>query len=84
MNKLLVLLLAGCCYSVSGIKLENICANETFGYQGYKVNSFYRLKQNLTLGRISDYLLDRSVTCDLKDFNENKTALKEFFDIKIG
>lgn len=70
------------CSTVSCLELENICANETKVYKGIVVNSFYRIKQNLTLGPIKQFLVGNSIRCDLNEFNQNKTALFEFLKIK--
>ena len=49
-NKLILFALILCVgSSVGSLKLGNICKKDVFRYDGLKVNSFYKIRQNVSL-----------------------------------
>ena len=49
-NKLILIALILCVSSsVSSLKLENICKDDVFEYNGLEVNSLYKISQHVSL-----------------------------------
>lgn len=72
MNKVSKLILLFCvCYSANCVQLENLCPADRFEYKLLDVNSFHRIRQNVTFKSISDYLVNDSVKCDPNDFRNH-------------
>ena len=75
MRKLFVLAML-CIVSINCVELENICSSDTFVYDGeyddVLVNSFHRVRLNITFRPLSYYLIPDDIKCDLGRF-ENKS-----------
>ena len=52
--------------------LENLCPEDRFEYKLVEVNSFHRVRRNVTFERIGSYLAGDSFKCDPNDF-KNRT-----------
>lgn len=63
------------------VELESLCASDTFVYKGYRVNSFQRLRLNVTYEALEHYLIKSNVTCDPSQF-KNKTNFIETLKLK--
>lgn len=67
--------------AVSCVKLENLCASDTFVYKGVQVNSFQRLRLNVTFKPLQFYLIKPDITCDPNEF-KNETNYFEALKLK--
>lgn len=78
MNKVwnLILLLLCICSSAKCVQLENLCSADRFDYKKLDVNSFYRIRQQITFDPINNYLVSDSVKCNPEDFKNHTNYLQ--------
>lgn len=72
MNKLPLVLFTLCIASASCVKLEGLCPQDLFGYNGVIVTAFYRSRLNITFPPLNEYLINSSIPCEPSEF-VNKT-----------
>ena len=67
--------------SASCVELENLCLSDSFDYKDVRVNSFQRLRLNVTFEPLTHYLIRPTVHCNLFQF-QNKTNFWEALKLK--
>lgn len=72
MNRLVLLCLIICISYANAAK--NLCPNETFLFEDYRVNQFYQIDLNITLKPVGFYMID--IELDFNDYFEDKIASK--------
>lgn len=79
--KFLVFLVILCASSASTLHLEAICPvnsflRDGFLYEGVRVNSFHRVRQNVTFEPLSYFLVDHRIICNPFEFRNKDNHLE--------
>lgn len=73
---ILVILVALCISSASGLLLEPICYSSRFSYKDVSVNAFHRVPQSMVFQPFTYYLVNHNITCDPNEFQNQSNYLE--------